>query len=170
MPVRFRGHDGRFVPAEDRLKKKVKSVEAFRRGRWVTLIDGGKITQKDLAVVLNRKEFEEIPAAYQPIKDISPRSKYQAWNLAEQIDKMRGVRRKLLRIKIVVDVGGKKKSIQFYQKINQNRKSSARIYHRINEALGAEGYYTYKSINGKTISERKGKQVKIVKASIEEVL
>lgn len=170
MPVRFRGYDGRFLPAEDRLKKTVKTVEAFRRGRWVTLIDSGNVTQKDLAVVLNRKEFEEIPAAYEEIGKFTPRSKFQAWNIAEQIDKTKGVRRKLLRINLVIQDGKKKSMIRFYQKINKNQKSSARIYHRINEALGAEGLYTYKMIGGKAITNRKGKKVKIVGVSVEQVL
>jgi CRISPR/Cas system-associated protein endoribonuclease Cas2 len=172
MPVRFRGKDGRFVPAEERFTQAV-SVEAYRRGRWVYLIEekkAGKINPKDLAIVLNRKEFENIAPAFDPIKTVKPRSKYQAWNIAEQIDKTRGVRRKLLRVKLTIQVGTKKKQVQFYQKINKNQKSSARIYHRINEVLGAEGYYTYKSVNGRLVTERKGKKVKILKAEVEQVI
>ena len=171
MPVRFRGTNGRFVRGEDRFTKQVKSVDVFRRGRWVTVIDESGFTPKDLAQVLNRKEFEEIPAAYEPIQEYKPRSKYQAWNIAEQIDKTRGVRRKLLRVKVVVRVGKKKKTLQFYQKINKNQKSSARIYHRINEALGAEGFYTYKGHPaGGIIGERKGKKVAIIKVTVEQVI
>jgi hypothetical protein len=173
MPVRFRGKDGRFVPAEERFTQ-AKTVEAFRRGRWVTLIEEkkGHISPKDLAIVLNRKEFENIAPAYDPVVTVKPRSKYQAWNIAEQIDKTRGVRRKLLRVKITIqDSKGKQKQVQFYQKINKNQKSSARIYHRINEVLGAEGYYTYKTgRGGGIIGERKGRKVKIVKATVEQVL
>lgn len=170
MPVRFRGWDGKFVPAEDRFSGKVKAVEAKRRGRWVYLIEDGDVSPKTLAVVLNRREFEDIPAAYDVIGEFKPHSKYQAWNVAEQIDNTRGVRRKLLRVKVVVDVGGKKKQVQFYQKINKNQKSSFRIFQRINETLGAEGLYTYKTINGKMITERKGKKVTIDKVIVEEVL
>lgn len=175
MPVRFRGKDGKFVPAEERYSK-AKSVEAFRRGRWVYLIEDGDVTPKTLAVVLNRKEFEAIPAAFEEIGEYTPRrgkahKGHEAWDIAEQIDKTKGVRRKLLRVKITVDVGkGKKKQVQFYQKINKNQKSSARIYHRINEALGAEGHYTYKTYKGKLIQGRQGTKVKITKVTVEGVL
>lgn len=173
MPVRFRGKDGRFIPAEERYTKGV-AVEAFRRGRWVYLIEekkpGKRISPKDLVNVLNRTEFENIAPAYDPIKSIKPRSKYQAWNVAQQIDKTRGVRRKLLRIKLTIQVGTRKKQVQFYQKINKYKKSSAIIYHRINEVLGAEGYYTYKSVNGRFVTDRKGRKVKILKAEVEQVI
>lgn len=168
--VYFRGEHGRFVAAKFRYTDKVKSVQAYRGGEYVTIIKDKKPTPKMLADLLNQREFEHLPEALVKMKDFKPRSKYAAWNIAEQIDKAKRMRRKNLKFTMQIMDGNRLKTIEFYHHIKSNKASSYAIFRRINAEVGIEGFHLYNEVNGKHIADRKGKQVKLVGIQIEEVI
>lgn len=167
--VIFRDKQGRFVAAKDRYQPVVKSVQAFRGGEYVTII-ARTPTPKSLVDLLNHREFETLPEALVKIKDYTPKSKYAAWNIAEQIDKTKRVRRKNLKITLKVMDGKRLKIIEFYHQIKRNAESSYSIFRRINAEIGIEGFHLYNEVNGKHIADRKGKQVRLVNVTVEEII
>jgi len=166
----FRGERGRFLAANQRFTEKVKSVQAFRGGEYVTIIQGRKPTPSMLADLLNHREFESLPEALNKIKDYKPHSKYAAWNIAEQIDKTKRLRRKNLKFTMQLMDGKRLKTVTFYHQIKRNQTSSYALFRRINTEVGFEGFHLYNRIDGKHLADRKGKQVKLVGITVEEVV
>lgn len=167
--VIYRDAKGRFVAGRERYSKKVKMVQAVRGGELV-VIAKRPLTPKMLADLLNQREFEAQPEAIRKLKDYTPKGKYQAWDLAEQIDKTRGVRRKTLKITMDLDDGGRKRTIEFYHTIKRTKTSSYQIFRRINQEVGIEGFFLYDKVGSKIIADRKGKQVKIIGMTVNEVI
>lgn len=168
--VYFRNAKGQFVPERKRYTKVVKSVQAKRGGEYVTIIKDRTPTPTMLADLLNQREFEQLPEALVKIKDYTPKGKYSAWNIAEQIDKTKRVRRKNLKVTLRVLDGNRLKTIEFYHHIKSNQPSSYSIFRRINAEIGIEGYNLYSVVRGKHIADRKGKQVKLVDVLVEEII
>lgn len=168
--VIFRGERGRFVSPKVRYTSKVKQVQIKRGDRYVTVLEKKTPSPKILVDLLNQREFESLPEAIMPFKVFKPHSKYAAWNLAEQLDKAKGIRRKQLKITLELMDGQRLKRLTFYHIIKKNQTSSYQLFRRINEEIGFEGLQLYNQIRGKMIADRKGKQVRLIKAIVETVI
>lgn len=167
----FRDKMGRFLPYADRYKPSVAMIQA-RRGRdkeYVVLAERS-LSPEDLPQVLNQREFELLPEALVGFKTFTSDKKYKAWDIAEQIDRTKSVRRKDLKYTVTIDDGGRQKKVSFYHRIKANSPSSYSIFRRINQEIGMEGFYLYKQAGGKMVADRKGKQVKLVNIHVEKVL
>lgn len=166
--VLFFDERGKFASPKKRYTE-VKMIMAYRGGQYVRIVERTP-TPKLLADLLNHREFEALPEALVKIKSFKPRSKYAAWNLAEQIDQTKRLRRKDIKFTMKIMDGGRLKTIEFYHRIKRNTNSSYAIFRRINQEIGIEGFHLYNEINGKHIADRKGKQVKLVSIELEEVI
>lgn len=166
----FRDVQGRFLPERQRYSGKVKSVQAKRGGEYVTIIKDRTPTPTMLADLLNQREFEQLPEALVKIKDYKPKGKYSAWDVAEQIDKTKRVRRKNLKVTMQIMDGNRLKTIEFYHHIKSNQPSSYSIFRRINAEIGIEGFNLYSVVRGKHIADRKGKEVKLIGVTVEEII
>jgi hypothetical protein len=102
--------------------------------------------------------------------ELNPKSKYQVWDLANKLDSMKGIRRKLLKIDVMVEDGKRLKVMPMYHIIKSNKKSSYHIFRRINDLLGANNMFTYDRIGSKLLADRRGKKVRIKGIRISEVL
>jgi hypothetical protein len=166
----FRDAKGRFLSPRKRYTKEVASVQAKRGGQYVTIIKDKTPTPSGLVDLLNQREFEQLPEALVKVKSYSTKSKYAAWDIAEQIDKTKRVRRKNLKFTMQIQDGQRLKTIEFYHHIKSNKASSYAIFRRINAEVGIEGFHLYNTIRGRHIADRKGKQVKLVGITVEEVI
>lgn len=160
---------GRFLSDRDRYTSRLARVMIKRGGRYVTVAKDSQ-TPSTLASVLSRTEFDSLAEAVSPIRTFKTRKKYAAWDLASQIDKIKGIRRKLLKFDIVVRDGDRKRVVSFYNVVKSNRERNFQIWKRINEALGASGYYTYDRVGSKILADRKGKKIKIESIALSQVL
>lgn len=172
----FRDAKGRFVAEAERYSTRVKSVQIRRRDpetdetRWMTVAKGGRMTPQRLAELTTRTEFESMEEARIPLKEYKTRKKYAAWDIAEQIDATKGIRRKLIRVTMDIREGKRLRKVSFYHNINSNKKRSYHIFRRMNDALGMEGLVLYKKAGGRILPDRRGKEVKLEKVVVEEVL
>lgn len=171
----FRDARGRFVKYEDRYKAKVKSVQLFRRDeegekRYITVAKGGQMTPTRLATITTRTEFESLPEARGKAREFTSNKKYKAWDIAEQIDSTKGMRRHLLRITINLRDGKRLKPVTMYHIIKGNKKLSYQLFSRINDAIGAAGMNLYTRVGGRILPDRKGKTVKLESVTVEKVL
>ena len=144
-------------------------IQAYRSGRYIDLAYRA-VPPSTLVDLLSRPEFESLKEATAPIKEYTSRSKYAAWDIAAQVDKTKGLRRKDIKLTVVVDDGGRTRKIAIYHKIKRNTESNYRIFQRINEELGMAGFFLYDKVHGKMMSERKGRKVKLRRIIVEEVL
>jgi hypothetical protein len=167
--VIFRGDRGRFISPKDRYTEKVKAVQVFRGGEYVT-VAARTLPPRELADLLNQREFEALPEALHKLKDFKPHSKYAAWNIAEQIDKTKGIRRKNVKYTMKIQDGRRLKTLTFYHHVKRNSSSSYALFRRINDEVGFAGFNFYDMIGGKHMADRKGKQVKLVSITAEEVI
>lgn len=159
----------------DRYSGKVESVQAFRGGGYVEVVEshaGKKIKPEDLIDVLNRREFEELPEALTEVAQYESKKKYKAWDVANQIDKTKGLRRKDLKITMELMDGKRKKTVSFYTKLKRTSTASYQIFSRMNKEVGTEGVQLFGSHNveGKHTADRKGKAVKLGKVIVEVVI
>jgi hypothetical protein len=122
-----------------------------------------------LAMTMTRDEFEMLPEALAKTREYKSSKKYKAWDIAEQIDKSKGLRRKLLKIELELLDGKSRKKTSFYHVITSNKSRSYQIFVRINEAIGLEGGYLYNRVGTKLL-DRKGKKVKLDRVTVSEVL
>lgn len=167
--VIFKGAKGKFVSPTDRYSDKVKAVYVYRGGRYVKVADGAQ-TPSSLAMVTSRQEFDSLPEAYKFVKEYKPKGKYQAWNLAQQIDETKRIRRKLMKFVVKVKDGKRLRRISFYNYIKANQKRSYQLFKRINEELGTSRLFLYDKIGGKIMADRRGKKVAISSIEAFEVL
>ncbi len=178
--VIFRDEHGRFLPHSARYTDKVALVQRQMIGRYVDIITHypdpttgerpAPVTQGVLADLLPRGAFESLKEATRPIADYQSNRKYKAWDIAEQIDQSKGIRRKDLKITMEIHDGKRKRELTMYHKIKGNSPSSYRIFQRMNEELGFEGFYIYKTAGGKVIADRRGRKVRLTNVRVEEVL
>lgn len=168
-PVIFRSEDGRFMKHAHRYRPEVAMVQAWRAGRYVDL-SYEAVPAKQLADILSHREFETLKEATDPIDEYKSSKKYKAWDIAEQIDRTKGLRRKDMKLTVVVEDKGRRREVAIYHKIKRNTASSYRIFQRINEELGFMGMFLYDRAGGKLLADRKGRKVKLVKVIVEEVL
>lgn len=168
--VVFRDAFGRFLPQAERFTKKVAMVQAVRQGQYRTLSDR-PLKSKDLAQVLSQREYESLREATEVVKEFTSNKKYKAWDIAEQIDKTKGLRRQDLKMTVVVEDGGRQKRFSFYHQIKKNSKSSYQIFRRINQEIGLERMFLYdKTPGGKLLPDRTGTKVKLVGIKVEKVV
>ena len=144
-------------------------IQAYRGGRYVKVAGEG-VSPERLSNVLSQREFEALPEASILIRDIKSTAKYRSWDVAEKIDATKGIRRKQLKITMELIDGKRKRVITFYHRIKRNTKSSYRLFQRINEEIGFEGMFLYKSAGGKLISDRRGRKVTLGNVRVEEVV
>ena len=123
-----------------------------------------------LAQVLTQPEFESLPEALEKVKDYASSKKYKAWDISEQIDVTKRIRRKDLKFTVELLDGRRKKTVTFYHKIKRNTSSSYSIFRRINQEIGLEGYFLYDRVAGKVLADRTGKQVHLVGIKVEEII
>jgi len=166
----LRDSKGRFLPASERYKGKVKTVQVKRRDKYVTVVEQGKVTPETLAEVTTREEFESLSEALGRRFHFETKRKYRAWHISEQIDKTKGLRRKLLKITLNLRDGKRLRPVAFYHEITANQKRSYQLFQRINNAVGMEGAYLYDRIGGKIIADRKGKKMTLESVDVQEVL
>jgi hypothetical protein len=173
--VVFRDKIGRFLARSERYKpEKVGMIQAIRPSFgelvWFTLAERA-MSPEDLPNVLSQPEFESLPEALVDIKEYSSKKKYKAWDIAEQIDLTKRVRRKDLKFTVSLMAGRRKKTVTFYHKIKRNTKSSYALFRRINQEIGLEGYFLYdRTPSGKVLADRTGRQVHLLGIKVEEVI
>lgn len=167
--VIFRDDRGRFLPYAKRYQKGVALIQAKRGGRYVD-VGQGTLAPDRLVDVLSRREFEALPEATIHLKTFSSKKKYKAWDISEQIDKTKGIRRKELKFTVTVQDGKRRRQITVYHKIKRNAKASYAVFRRINDEMGFEKLYFYKTAGGKILADRRGKKVTLVKVDMEQVL
>lgn len=172
--VVFRDGNGKFVKASDRYRK-AAIVQAVRKGHVFDLIDtritkGVKITPSTLVNVLTRDEFESLDEALVPFKVYTSKKKYAAWDVSEQVDQTKGIRRKTLKYTVEVIDGKRKRFISFYHRVNRNTSASYQIFRRINQEIGLEGMFLYDRIGGKILADRTGKKIKLGKVTVEKIV
>lgn len=166
--VIFRDALGRFMRAEDRYKPEVAMVQAVRNREYIILAE--RMLKPDLLVqVLNQREFESLPEALFDRGTKSSTAKYKAWDIANQIDQMKGIRRKDMKYTVVVMDGKQKREISFYHRIKRNTAASYDLFRRINQEIGLEGFYIYRTAAGKILADRTGKKVRLVGVKVEEI-
>lgn len=154
----------------DRYKPDVHQIQVVRNRRYLTVSER-PLPPEDLANLLSQREFESLPEALIDKGTYTSRSKYKAWDIASQIDKSKGVRRKDLKYTVVIQDGRQRREISFYHKIKRNSASSYTLFQRINQEIGLEGFYIYRELSGgKVLSDRKGKQVKLIGIKVEEII
>ena len=163
----FRDDKGRFVAGKDRYTK-ATSIQAYREGELVTVLRD-KITPERLAMVTSKPEFESLPEVTRPIKTFSSKKKYKLWDIADQIDKQKGLRRKLLKLTINVMDGQRLRKVELYHEITANQPRSYQLFKRFNEHLGIDGLVAYDKVGGKLMADRRGKKVKVQSVMVEEV-
>jgi len=145
-------------------------IQVVRRKEYIIVAER-PLPPESLADVLSQPEFESLPEALKFRKLFESRKKYKAWDIADQIDQTKAVRRKNLKFTIVLQDGRQKREVQFYHQIKRNAQSSYSIFRRINEEIGLEGYYLYnKTPGGKILADRTGRQVHLVGIKMEEVV
>jgi len=145
-------------------------VQVWRGGQYVRVVEGKHPSPDELVQVLNQREFESLPEALAKVKTYTSTSKYQAWNIAEQIDKTKGTRRKNLKITLVLDDGGRERKLELYHQIKTNKASSYQIFRRINQEVGLEGFFLYDKVGGKILADRRGTQVTIKSVRVDKVV
>lgn len=161
--VLFRDASGRFVRAAERYQKAV-TVQRLFRGKYVTVTEGKtRITPKRLVNLLTQDEFESLPANYSSEKMIQTTAKkYTAWDLANKLERERGVRGKVLRVTMMVKDGERMRRITFFRKMKRKGKAAYGFFRQMNEAIGNERMYLYNRISSKLFPDRKGKQVNLI--------
>ena len=169
VKVVFRDAKGKFMPQASRFDKHVAMVQAVRNGYYTILAERG-LGAKDLAQVLSQREFESLKEATVPVKLYTSGKKYKAWDIAEQIDKTKKIRRQDLKLTVMVDDGGRKKAFTFYHQIKRNSPSSYQLFRRINQEIGLEGMFLYDRVGGKLMSDRTGKKVKLLGIQVDKVI
>jgi len=167
--VVFRDERGRFLNGADRYQPKVAMIQVVRNQQYL-VVSERMLPPEDLVNVLNHREFESLPEALIPKAYVKSTSKYKAWDVAEQIDRLKGVRRKQLKFTVQLQDGRRKREVVFYHKIKRNQKSSYHIFRRINQEIGLEGFYLYNRVGGKMLADRTGKQVKLLGIKVEEII
>jgi hypothetical protein len=163
---------GKFVSARQRYDGLVDRVMVSRGRRYVEVFKKVRsdLNPQQLANVTTRQEFESLPESYMFKGELKPKSKYQVWDIANKLDSMKGIRRKLLKVDVMVEDGKRLKVMPMYHIIKSNKKSSYHIFRRINDLLGANNMFTYDRIGSKLLADRRGKKVRIKGIRISEVL
>ena len=169
VKVVFRNKKGQFIPARDRYTADVAMVQVVRRREYIIVAER-RLKPDELVNVLNQREFETLPEALVEMKTYTSRSKYKAWDIAEQVDKTPRVRRKNLKYTLTMLDGNRRREISFYHNIKRNTQSSYSLFRRINQEIGLEGMFLYDRVGGKMLADRRGKQVKLVNIKVEEVV
>lgn len=165
----FRDKRGRFLPQTDRYEPEVSMIQVQRKGEWITLAERS-LPPDELATVLNQREFESLPEALSEVDTYTSTSKYKAWDIAEQIDKTKGIRRKDLKYTITLQDGKRRRQISFYHRVKRNTSGSYGIFQRINQEIGLEGLFLYDRAGGKILADRKGRKVRLVNIKVEQVI
>lgn len=176
--VYFRDRLGRFLPSSDRYTDRVKMVQRTVRGSIVTVADDidktDGMTPERLSNLVTKTEFEGMPEALRDVKEYSSSKKYKAWDIANQIDKTKGLRRKLLKITMDLREGegkkARKRTVSFYQEITANQQRSYQLFKRINQEIGFEGGFLYDRVGRKLLSDRRGKRLHLKGIKVQEVL
>jgi hypothetical protein len=167
--VVIRDRLGRFMSLADRYKPDVAMIQTVRNKRY-TIVAERPLPPEDLINVLSQREFESLPEALIDVKDYTSKAKYKAWDIASQIDKTKGIRRKQLKVTVSVRDGRRLKTVIFYHKVKRNTASSYAIFRRINQEIGLEGFYLYDRVAGKILADRTGRQVRLEKVKVEEII
>lgn len=178
--VIYRDEKGRFVRYRDRYRQgefrdrkgrkiKIALVQAKRGDQYVDV--GERALPPDVLVnVLSQREFESLPEATTVLHIFKSSKKYKAWDISEQIDKHKGIRRKEIKLVVTIQDGRRKKEVSVYHRIKSNAPASYSIFRRINDEIGFAGGFLYNTVNGKHLSDRKGKKVKLVSVRLEQIL
>lgn len=155
---------------ENRYKPGVAQIQVVRNRRYLTVAER-PLPPEDLANLLSQREFESLPEALIDKGFFTSKSKYKAWDIADKIDKTKGIRRKDLKYTVIVQDGRQRREFSFYHKIKRNTQSSYTLFRRINQELGLEGLYIYRELaGGKILADRTGKQVKLIGIKVEEII
>lgn len=177
VPVRliFLDSKGRLVRDDERYSKKVKYVEAYRRGRYVRIIEDGGVTPEKLVDLVTREEFESLPETYGNAIIRGTRArKYKAWDLAGKVVKERGMRGKSLRLTFRFKDGKRiKKLTLFFQpkKYSTNAQNQTALWSAITRTLGVENKAEYDKVRSRFLEDRKGTtKITLQDVTIEKVL
>ena len=174
-PVVFRDEYGRLVSPEDRYKL-ADSVWVWRggpkKGKYVPVVEGKKNIKPDVLVdVLYQPEFESLPPAYGQERSYKPKTnKYTVWNLAEQLDKTKGIRRKMLKVDVDVMDGKRLRRVSLITRIKRSGKASYQVFRSLTRALGAKGLFEYDRIGSKILTDRRGRKVSVKGMKVSEMI
>lgn len=169
LKIIFRDELGRFLPYSARYEKDVKLIQVRRHGYYVDLAER-PLPPQDLADLLSRPEFESLPEALKLVDTFESKSRYKAWDIAEQIDRARGIRRKTLKMTMTMRDGERLREVTFYHTLRRNAVSSYELFRRINNEVGFEGAYLYQRVGSKILADRRGRKVSLVNIKVEKVL
>jgi hypothetical protein len=167
--VIFRDIKGRFMNPRDRYKSEVAMVQVVRNREYM-IVSERMLPPDSLVNVLNQREFESLPEALVQKKFYQTKKKYAAWDIAEQIDRTKKIRRKDLKLTVELQDGKQKRKVVFYHRIKRNNPSSYHLFRRINQEIGLEGFFLYNKAGGKVLADRTGKQVKLIGINVEEII
>lgn len=136
------------------------------RGKFVEVWaseKGKKLTPKNLADLLPRPEFEALAPNYGPERRIEPKDKrFTAWDLSQQVNKLRGVRGHTVKVTMTIKDGKQFKHITFYRRAKRKGDLTYGFFRQANAAVGNDGAYLYNRIGSKLFPDRKGRKVKLV--------
>lgn len=134
-----------------------KMVEVWRSRK------GKRLSPKALADLLPRPEFESLAANYSDEKIIEPKDKhFTAWDLSTQVNRMRRIRGKMLRVTMTIRDGKQQREVTFYRKVKRKGPISYGFFRQANSAIGNDGGYLYNRIGSKLFPDRKGRKVKLI--------
>lgn len=167
----FLGPNGRMVPESRRYQDASRVLRLFR-GKWHEIInDGkvkGKITPKRLVDLVPRHEFEALAANYTDPVTLSPRSKvFRAWELANRLGSVRGIRGHTVRITLRVQDGKRIRLVSFFRKVKPKGDFSYGFFKQMNNAIGMEGGYLYNRIEGKLLRDRIGRKMHLISMDVQ---
>jgi hypothetical protein len=134
--VRFRDEEGRFV-AESLRYKYATVVERKVRNKWYKVTEGTKvITPKRLTELITRDEFESLDPAFGKTTTIVPTArKYTAWDVAEKMNRTRGLKGKQIRVEMNILDGKSLRKIVFWRKMKTRGNPTYGIFAQMNEVM-----------------------------------
>lgn len=172
--VLVQGWDGRFLPHTMRYTEAVKYVYSYRGTSYHMVYDAVEskkpLNPAHLIDVLTVDEFEKMPPAFQFKADYKSTSKYQAWDIAKQIDRTIGIRRKQLQVVMELDTSKGRRRVEFWTKVKSPKERSYQIFTQMNQSLAKEQLFTYDRVRGKKLKERYGTKARIRSVRINQVL
>lgn len=161
--VVFRDALGRFVAEKERYQKAVM-VQRVIKGKYITVTEGKtRVTPKRLVELVPQDEFEALPAAYKDPEAIMTKAKkYTAWDLSTKMEKIRGIRGKMLKVTMMIRDGDRMKEISFFRRVKRRGNFAYGFFRAMNEAIGNEGGYLYNRVASKIFPDRRGRQVNLI--------
>ncbi len=154
--------------AQDRRYQDAVVMERIVRGKTYKVTEGEKVlTPKRIASLLPRDEFEALkPNFTVPVRFRPKAKKFTAWNVAGQIQKMRGIRGHTIRVTLNLLQGRQLRQLTFYRRVRRKGAVQGGLFHQMQEALQLAKVYLYNRIGNRIFPERRGRKVRLHSADV----